>query len=61
MTGAQEENEELINVSDGEEFNKEFQQKARNISNGRSNRVRIEEIGSTPQLAIQAAPPQTQV
>lgn len=55
-TGEREEREDFINLdeSDTEEFERNFQQKARQITNGGRQRCTIEEISSEPLLAIQS-------
>jgi myeloid leukemia factor 1 len=55
-TGEREEREDFINLdeSDTEEFERNFQQKARQITSGSRPRLQIEEVSSEPLLAIQS-------
>lgn len=56
-TGEREEREDFINLdeSDTEEFERDFQQKARQLTSGpQRQRCQIEEISSEPLLAIQS-------
>lgn len=55
-TGEREEREDFINLdeSDTEEFERDFQQKARQLTGGARQRCQIEEISSEPLLAIQS-------
>lgn len=55
-TGQREENEELINLdeSDTEEFERDFEQKARSNYSNRRHHLQIEEIGTEPLPAIQS-------
>lgn len=55
-TGEREEREDFINLdeSETEEFEQNFQQKARQLSSGSRPRLQIEEISSQPLPAIQS-------
>lgn len=55
-TGQREEREELINLDDSEteEFERDFEQKARSNYSGRRHHLQIEEIGTEPLPAIQS-------
>lgn len=55
-TGEREEHEDFINLdeSDTEEFERDFQQKSRQLVSGGRQRCQIQEISSEPLLAIQS-------